>query len=152
MFFEKIIGGKLIKIPCKHESAGTKRILDRFEALVDALNGSIVIIDEIDNGVHDLLMKNIIKSLEPEITGQLIITTHNTLLLEFLPKENVYILTTDYDGNKKLNSINDYEFKIQKNNNIRDLYFKGVFGGISYSDFIDFETIRSELEDIEDES
>ena len=105
-----------------------------------------VILDEIDNGIHDVLMKNIIMSIKDEITGQLIITTHNTLLLEILPKENIYILSTDYNGNKRINSIKEYGIKIQKNNNARDLYFKGVFGGIPTTDYIDFEEIKYALE------
>lgn len=81
-------------------------------------------------------------SIKEEINGQLIVTTHNTLLLESLPKEYIYILISDYEGNKQINSINDYETKVQKNNNARDLYLKGAFGGIPLSDYIDFETIK----------
>ena len=83
-------------------------------------------------------MKNIIMSIKDEITGQLIITTHNTLLLEILPKEYIYILSTDYEGNKTINSIKDYEIKVQKNNNARDLYLKGIFGGIPTTDLYRF--------------
>ena len=90
-------------------------------------------------------------SIKDEITGQLIMTTHNTLLLELLPKECIYILSTDYNGNKAINSIKNYEIKIQKNNNARDLYFKGVFGGIPTTDFIDFEEIKYNLEDSKNE-
>ena len=84
------------------------------------------------------------------IGGQIIITTHNTLLLEILPKENIYILSTDYNGNKTINSIKEYGIKIQRNNNARDLYFKGLFGGIPTTDYIDFEEIKYALEDNEE--
>lgn len=151
LYFDKMIGGKIISIPSKKESEGTKRILNQFNALIGSLLGETVIIDEIDNGIHDVLMKNIIMSIKDEITGQLIITTHNTLLLEVLPKECIYILSTDYNGNKAINSIKNYETKIQKNNNARDLYFKGVFGGIPNTDFIDFEEIKYNFEDSNNE-
>ena len=150
LYFYKMIGGEIKSIPSKIESAGTRRILEQFNALIGALLGETVIIDEIDNGIHDVLMKNIIMSIKDEITGQLIITTHNTLLLEVLPKENIYILSTDYNGNKIINSLKDYGIKIQKNNNARDLYFKGVFGGIPTTNYIDFEEIKYALEDSED--
>ena len=110
-----------------------------------------VIIDEIDNGIHDLLMKNIIMSIKDEINGQLIITTHNTLLLEILPKECIYILSTDYEGNKNINTIKEYGIKIQKNHNARDLYFKGLFGGIPTTSYVDFEEIKYVLEDSKEE-
>ena len=147
LYFNKKIGGKIKSIPSKLESEGTRRILEQFDTLIGALIGETVIIDEIDNGIHDLLMKNIIMSIKNEITGQLIITTHNTLLLEILPKDCIYILSTDYEGNKQINAIKDYSFKIQKNNNARDLYFKGLFGGVPTTDYIDFEEIKYDLED-----
>ena len=147
--FYKMIGGQIKSIPSKLESDGTRRILNQFDTIIGSLLGETVIIDEIDNGIHDVLMKNIIMSIKDEITGQLIITTHNTLLLEILPKENIYILSTDYNGNKTINSIKEYGTKIQKNNNARDLYFKGVFGGIPTTNYIDFEEIKYALEDSE---
>ncbi len=152
LYFNKMIGGEIKAIPSKMESEGTRRILNQFDTLIGSLLGETVIIDEIDNGIHDVLMKNIIMSIKDEITGQLIITTHNTLLLEILPKEYIYILSTDYNGNKTINSIKDYGIKIQKNNNARDLYFKGVFGGIPTTDYIDFEEIKYALEDSKNET
>ena len=150
LYFNKMIGGQIKSIPSRLESDGTRRILNQFDTIIGSLLGETVIIDEIDNGIHDVLMKNIIMSIKDEITGQLIITTHNTLLLEILPKENIYILSTDYNGNKTINSIKEYGIKIQKNNNARDLYFKGVFGGIPTTNYIDFEEIKYALEDSED--
>lgn len=149
LYFNKMIGGQIKSIPSRLESDGTRRILNQFDTIIGSLLGETVIIDEIDNGIHDVLMKNIIMSIKDEITGQLIITTHNTLLLEVLPKENIYILSTDRNGNKMINSIKEYGIKIQKNNNARDLYFKGVFGGIPTTNYIDFEEIKYALEDSE---
>ena len=149
LYFNKMIGGQIKSIPSRLESDGTRRILNQFDTIIGSLLGETVIIDEIDNGIHDVLMKNIIMSIKDEITGQLIITTHNTLLLEILPKENIYILSSDRNGNKTINSIKEYGIKIQKNNNARDLYFKGVFGGIPTTNYIDFEEIKYALEDSE---
>ena len=134
LYFNKMIGGQIKSIPSRLESDGTRRILNQFDTIIGSLLGETVIIDEIDNGIHDVLM---------------IITTHNTLLLEVLPKENIYILSTDRNGNKMINSIKEYGIKIQKNNNARDLYFKGVFGGIPTTNYIDFEEIKYALEDSE---
>ena len=147
LYFNKVIGGNLKAIPIEFESEGTKKIIEEFNSLIGAIMGETVVIDEIDNGIHDLLMKNIILSIKDEITGQLIITTHNTLLLEILPKECIYILSTDYEGNKNINSIREYGITIQKNHNARDLYFKGMFGGIPTTSFVDFEEIKYVLED-----
>lgn len=150
LYFNKMIGGQIKSIPSRLESDGTRRILNQFDTIIGSLLGETVILDEIDNGIHDVLMKNIIMSIKDEITGQLIVTTHNTLLLEILPKENIYILSADYNGNKTINCIKEYGIKIQRNNNARDLYFKGVFGGIPTTDYIDFEEIKYALEDSKD--
>lgn len=143
LYFKKMIAGKIRDISYKNESEGTKRVLSEINMLLAAINGDIVVIDEIDNGIHDLLMKNIINSLKDEIKGQLIITTHNTLLLEFLKKEELYVIRSDYNGNKEINCLNEYDIKIQKNHNPRDLYLKGLFGGIPMGDYIDFEEIKA---------
>ena len=150
LYFNKMIGGNLKSIPIELESEGTKKIIEEFDTLIGAIMGETVVIDEIDNGIHDLLMKNIILSIKDEITGQLIITTHNTLLLEILPKECIYILSVDYEGNKNINTIKEYGIKIQKNHNARDLYFKGVFGGVPTTTYVDFEEIKYVLEDSKD--
>ena len=150
LYFNKMIGGTLKSIPIELESEGTKKIIEEFDTLIGAIMGETVVIDEIDNGINDLLMKNIILSIKDEITGQLIITTHNTLLLEILPKECIYILSADYEGNKYINSIKEYGITIQKNHNARDLYFKGLFGGIPTTSYVDFEEIKYVLEDSEE--
>lgn len=147
LYFSKMIGEECRDIPISIESTGTTNLLKHINELIDALNGEVVIIDEIDNGIHDYLMKNILNSILPEITGQLIITTHNTLLLENLPKELIYILSVDKKGNKKIQSIKQMGINIQKNNNIRDLYLKGVFEGIPLSEAIDFKEIKNNIKE-----
>ena len=46
------------------------------------VEGSTAIIDELDTGIHELLVKSLVTSLYNNIKGQLIMTTHNTLLME----------------------------------------------------------------------
>lgn len=145
LYFYKKIGSRVIKIPIDEESSGTIKLIEHFRTLMGCLDGKIVIVDEIDNGIHDLLIKNIFESLLDKITGQLIITTHNTLLLEFVPKEKIYILSSDSYNNKLLHNINDYDVNVQRNNNLRNLYLKGVFGGIPTNENIHFEDINNVL-------
>lgn len=132
LYVEKIIAGQPRTIPFSIESAGTQSILSVLRAVLEAVNGQTVVYDEIDNGIHDLLMTNILLSIQDEITGQFIITTHNTLLLENLNPKSAYVIYTDYDGNKDARCIADYDIRIQKSNNARKLYLDGVFGGIPY--------------------
>ena len=112
--------------------------------------GVTVVYDEIDDGIHDVLLCNIIKSLLQDINGQLIITTHNTMLLEEIDPRSAYVICVDYLGNKEIKCIAD--FSIQSNNNARIKYLKGLFGGTPYIDGIDYDTIVEEIEGTKEES
>ena len=104
-----------------------------------------VVYDEIDNGIHDLLLKNILESMADEITGQLIITTHNTYLLESMNIRSVYLIQSDYAGKKEVKCLDQYP-RIQSSNNPRNMYMKGMFGGVPIVDVIDYDEIRQELD------
>ena len=141
--FKKNIYNKLIDIEYNRESTGTKNILKILPYLISAAKGKTVIIDEIDNGVHDLLMLKILENLSENLKGQLIITTHNTLLLEedFINKDSIYIFKVDENANKKLLSLNKFEGRIHPNLSIRKRYLKGLYGGIPFPMDIDFNEL-----------
>ena len=150
LYGKKIIAGKTRVIPFSLESAGTQNVLSVLRAILEAINGQTVVYDEIDNGIHDLLMKNILISLKDEITGQLIITTHNTLLLEELDSKSAYVIYTDFDGNKDARCFDDYDIRIQSTNNARKLYLNGIFGGIPYNSEIDYSKMHIEKNNLEE--
>lgn len=145
LYVRKMIGGALRTIPFSRESAGTKRILEILRFLLGAFCGVTVVYDEIDNGIHDLLLKNILESMADEITGQLIITTHNTYLLESMNIRSVYLIQSDYAGKKEVKCLDQYP-RIQSSNNPRNMYMKGMFGGVPIVDVIDYDEIRQELD------
>ena len=141
--FKKNIYNKLIDIEYNRESTGTKNILKILPYLISAAKGKTVIIDEIDNGIHDLLILKILENLSEDLKGQLIITTHNTLLLEedFINKDSIYIFKVDENANKKLLSLNKFEGRIHPNLSIRKRYLKGLYGGIPFPMDIDFNEL-----------
>lgn len=139
--FFKMIAGKIRTVDYSHESAGTQQILSIFEALIGVVFGGIVIYDEIDNGIHDLLLNCIIESLLPYVNGQLIITTHNTSLLEHISPNNVFVINTDYEGEKEIECLSDFGIRENDNHNARLMYLKGAFGGTPFVDYIDFTKI-----------
>ena len=140
--FKKNIYNKLIDIEYNRESTGTKNILKILPYLISAAKGKTVVIDEIDNGVHDLLMLKILENLSENLKGQLIITTHNTLLLEeeFI-KDSIYIFKVDENANKKLLALNKFEGRVHPNLSIRKRYLKGLYGGIPFPMDIDFNEL-----------
>lgn len=144
LFIKKAIGGKIRIIDFSRESAGTQHILEIIHALLGVFCGVTVVYDEIDNGIHDLLLKNVLTSMADDITGQLIITTHNTYLLESMNVKSVYIINIDYLGNKEVKCLDEYP-RIQGSNNPRIMYLKGLFGGVPIVDTIDYDGILEEL-------
>ena len=63
LYAKKMIGGRIRNIDFQQESAGTRHILEIIHSLLGAFCGVTVVYDEIDNGIHDLLLKNILKSM-----------------------------------------------------------------------------------------
>lgn len=146
LFVRKMIGGKVRTLSFDNESAGTQHIIDIIRSLLGAFCGVTVVYDEIDDGIHDLLLKNVLESMIDDITGQLIITTHNTYMLETIDIKSVYLINVDYQGNKEVKCLDKYP-RIQGTNNPRIMYLKGLFGGVPIVDILDYDTILQELDD-----
>ena len=145
LFVRKMIGGKIRTLSFDNESAGTQHIIDIIRSLLGAFCGVTVVYDEIDDGIHDLLLKNVLESMIDDITGQLIITTHNTYMLESIDIKSVYLINVDYQGNKEVKCLDKYP-RIQGTNNPRIMYLKGLFGGVPIVDILDYDTILQELD------
>lgn len=116
------------------QSSGTLRLLTLTPAIYEAMfSNCTVVFDEIDNGVHPMLIKNIIRYFgKSQTQGQLIYTTHETALLnqqELLRTDEVW-LTEKVDGVTKMYSLND--FKIHKTLSIENGYLDGRFGAIPF--------------------
>lgn len=142
----KEIAGERREIPSLLESAGTKKLLALFPALMACSIGGVAFIDELDSGVHDKMVHDLMMQILPCMKGQLVLTTHNTLLLETANPANVFVLKVDRHGFKEVVSIKDI-VKTQKNNNNRDRYLSGLFEGIPYIRELDLCTIASQLQD-----
>lgn len=142
LYVDKMIAGKVRHINFESESAGTQQVLEIVRMLLGLFCGVIVVYDEIDNGIHDVLLNQIIHSVTKEITGQLIITTHNTMLLEEMDPNSAYVIQVDYQGNKEIHCMSEF---VQPNNNLRRKYVNGLFGGTPYIDGIDYDAIALEL-------
>ena len=142
----KTIAGKDRDIEFSMESTGTQYLLQLLPYMLVVVDGSVAVIDEFDTGVHDLLVKKLVQSLYATLTGQLIMTTHSTLLMEAkIPKECIYVINELDDGSKEIEPISHYDQKIHENTNIRNQYLKGVYKGIPAPSDINFASLLSEL-------
>jgi len=129
LVFRKVIGGEMREIDASLESEGTKKLLELFSALLACALDRTVIYDEMDTGIHDKLICDIMADILPDMKGQFIVTTHNTCLLENLDPKNVFVIRVDRLGNKDISAFDRIE-KTGKNNNNRNRYMNGVFDGI----------------------
>lgn len=143
----KDIGGKKRTIPIHQESSGTQNIINLFPYVVSYLNGNIVLVDEIENSTHDLLIEEILSSLEKsESKGQIIATTHNTMIMEKANQSHIYILN-EIDGKKTIDPINKHSTtRFRETHNLRKRYLEGLYFGIPYTRSVDFLGIKDELE------
>ncbi|HBM4183217.1 TPA: ATP-binding protein, partial [Listeria innocua] len=146
LILKKFIGEKEREIPGTLESSGTKSILELLPMLLSLIYGGTVIIDEMELGIHDILISKIVAQIAGEAKGQLIVTSHNSNTLNSLKPSNIYTIRTDTSGQKSIKAINHLEGRrIQKNNNIQDMFLAGFFHGVPNPDDVDFKVMLEKV-------
>lgn len=139
---KKLISGKIRDMSFDFESYGNHQIIDILPFLFRALSGETVVLDEADSGIHDLLYSKIISEAIPYIKGQLIMTTHNTLLLEIPEIKNaIYIIRENEDADREVVSVSESGDRIFQQTSIRKKYLSGAYGGAPHVDRIDFKSL-----------
>ena len=128
LFLRKRIENYEYDIDFQLESNGTQEIIDLLPYLVSAVSGSCVIIDEYGIGVHDLLATKLLASIGHQIKGQLILTTHNTLLMDYaeVNPDAVYFIMNDKTFKKSVKCVTEIEERLHPNYNYRKRYFTNV--------------------------
>lgn len=130
---EKYIAGNYRRIDFERESAGNCQLLNISCYLLTACMGGVVILDEAEANIHDLLIQKLLEEIRPILKGQVIMTTHNTMLMEAsFAREATYILSVDPDNpsDKKIRCISDYRKRTYAANNIRNKYLNCEYGGV----------------------
>ena len=114
-----------VRIPIAEESAGIIRLISIIGLLSYAFaNQNVTVaIDEIDAGVYEYLLGELLLVFEEYGSGQLIFTCHNLRPMEVLNKKYIYFTTT--------NSENRYlkPKSIRNENNLRDVYLREIVMG-----------------------
>ena len=109
-------------------SSGTRTLLDFFIAYKRAVikDTSLLFLDEFDSFYHFELAENLVKLLERIENTQVIITSHNTKLLNnrIMRPDCYFIMTKD-----KLTSFaNATERELREGHNLEKLFISGEFG------------------------
>lgn len=110
------------KVPLRYESDGIKKILSILSAMISMYNKSdiCVVVDELDAGIFEYLLGEILNVLQENARGQFIFTSHNLRALEKLNKESI-IFTTTNPKNRYIKLAN-----VKSNNNLRDFYLRVI--------------------------
>lgn len=112
-------------LPLRYESDGIKKIISIMHLLIAVYNypTSVLAVDELDSGIFEYLLGEIIKIISETGKGQLIFTSHNLRPLEVLDKKNIRLTTTNAK-NRYIRSRN-----LGNNNNMRNVYFRDIVLG-----------------------
>lgn len=113
------------EIPLKNESDGIKKIISILQLLIVVYNNPsiTVAIDELDSGIFEYLLGELLRIISEKGKGQLIFTSHNLRPLETIDRGFIAFTTT----NPEMRYIR--MSKVKDNNNLRDFYFRDIVLG-----------------------
>lgn len=113
------------EIPLKNESEGIKKIISILQLLIAVYNQSsiTVAIDELDSGIFEYLLGELLRVISEKGKGQLIFTSHNLRPLETLDRGFIAFTTTN-PSKRYIRMTN-----IKDTHNLRDFYFRDIVLG-----------------------
>lgn len=113
------------QIPLKYESEGIKKIISVLQLLIVVYNqpSITVAIDELDAGIFEYLLGELLQIISEKGKGQLMFTSHNLRPLETIDKGFIAFTTTN-PANRYIRFNN-----IKTNNNLRDFYYRDIILG-----------------------
>ena len=114
-------GGKRI-IPIRMESEGIIKIVSILNVLIQAFgNPSIcLVIDELDSGIFEYMLGELLDIFNKSAKGQLIFTSHNLRALEMLDKDSIMFSTVN-PNNRYIHMKN-----VKGSNNLRSMYIRSI--------------------------
>lgn len=109
-------------IPIRMESEGIIKIISILNALIQAFgNPSICLaVDELDAGIFEYMLGELLDIFHKSAKGQLIFTSHNLRALEMLDKDNIMFSTVNPER-RYIRMKN-----VKASNNLRDTYIRGI--------------------------
>ncbi|MCL1703282.1 AAA family ATPase [Lysinibacillus sp. Bpr_S20] len=110
------------ELPLRTESEGILKIISVLSVLIAVYNNpnACVVIDELDSGVFEYLLGELLTVIDEGGKGQLIFTSHNLRVLEVLAIKNLWFTTTNEDRRYiQLKGIKEV-------NNARDVYLRAI--------------------------
>lgn len=111
-----------VVVPFRTESEGIKKIVSMLGWLIDVYNddSSCLVVDEIDSGVFEFLLGELLEVVSQRGRGQLIFTAHNLRALECLPS-GCLVFTTVNPQNRYIRFRGS-----GASNNLRNQYLRAI--------------------------
>ncbi len=127
------------EIPIRMESEGIIKIISILNVLIQAFgNPSIcLVIDELDSGIFEYMLGELLDIFKKSAKGQLIFTSHNLRALEMIDKESIMFSTTNPD-NRYIHMKN-----VRESNNLRNMYIRTItLGGQSEEIYEETDSLK----------
>lgn len=130
--------GTEAKFEIHQESDGSQRVIDLLPAFLELSAQTppkVYVIDEIDRSLHPLLIRQLLESYldncSTETRKQLLLTTHNVMLMDqqLLRRDEMWVTERDTSGASSLFSFSEYK-DVRYDKDIRKSYLQGRLGGI----------------------
>jgi AAA15 family ATPase/GTPase len=111
-----------VKIPLRYESDGIRKIISMLSTIIIMYNSpsTCLVIDELDAGVFEYLLGEMLQIISQKGKGQLIFSSHNLRPLEMLDT-NLLVFTTTNPENRYIRFAN-----VKTNHNLRNLYYRSI--------------------------
>ncbi|MBK5200658.1 MAG: ATP-binding protein [Spirochaetaceae bacterium] len=123
--FELLSEKNGVFLPLKCESAGILKLISILSSLIKVSNNSnaCIVIDELDSGIFEYLLGDIIKAIDETGKGQFIFTSHNLRVLEVLNFKKIWVTTNNPDNRFiQLKGVRTLS-------NARDIYLRSLLLG-----------------------
>ena len=138
MTLHKKADGSLAHFDFGQESSGSQRLLHLLPAFLDlsrAGSEQVYVIDEVDQSLHTMLVRkllsNYLEACSDETRMQLLLTTHDTQIMDqdLFRRDEMWVTERDASGASKLIAFSEYK-DIRHDKDIRKSYLQGRMGGI----------------------
>ena len=143
VFTKHLVGDVETEINLSDESSGTKKLFGLLPFIAASLlDGTVLVIDELDAKIHPLLLRHIIMTFNDmkmnQNKAQLIFTSHDlsTMNSEVFRRDEIWFVAKGNAQNSKLYSL--VEFKNEKGESVRKdakfdkQYLEGKYGADPY--------------------
>ena len=130
--------GTEVRFEIHQESEGSQRVIDLLPAFLELSAQTlqkVYVIDEIDRSLHPLLIRQLLEeylsNCSTETRTQLLLTTHNVMLMDqqLLRRDEMWVTERDGAGVSSLFSFSEYK-DVRYDKDIRKSYLQGRMGGI----------------------